>query len=251
MKNNRIIVGLVAVVSILTLVSIVKPPDGELFKTKDVSIATKSDGEERENSKEELVYEIAPTDYLDVSEFVQKATSSATVLSDAEKNGLLLMREEEKLARDVYNVLANKWQLNVFSNIAKSEQTHMNVVGGLLQVYSIADPISNDVVGKFTNPDLQTLYTNLTEEGLVSRNNALKVGAQIEDLDIYDLERLLRETNRIDIINVYQNLQKGSRNHLRAFVRQVEKNGASYTPAYISATDYQNIINSQQENGRI
>mgnify|MGYP003589105545 CR=1 FL=1 len=45
-------------------------------------------------------------------------------LSDAEKKGLLLMREEEKLARDLYLALYDKWGTRAFSNIAQSEQHH-------------------------------------------------------------------------------------------------------------------------------
>jgi hypothetical protein len=251
MKNKQILLGLVAGLSVLALVLVSNTNNDESSVSNEVSVVAQSEGEEREDSVDEIVYEIAPSDYLEVADFLPEKAVSPNALSEAEENGLLLMREEEKLARDVYTVLADKWQLNIFSNIAQSEQTHMNVMGGLLETYSITDPVVDDTVGVFTNPELQALYLSLVSEGSVSRDSALKVGAQIEDLDIYDLERLLSETNKPDIISAYQNLQKGSRNHLRAFIRQIERNGGSYTPSYISVSDYQNIINAQQERGRI
>jgi hypothetical protein len=161
------------------------------------------------------------------------------------------MREEEKLARDVYLALADTWGVKVFSNIAVSEATHMEAVGDLLVRYGITDPITTDTRGVFTNPDLQQLYTDLVARGSISAAEAFQVGALIEDLDINDLENLLAETNKADIRIVYENLQKGSRNHLRAFTRQIERGGDTYEPTYISEAEYQSIIESRQERGRM
>lgn len=49
------------------------------------------------------------------------------------------MREEEKLARDVYLTFGEKWGLTLFTNIAKSEQTHTDAVKTLLDRYEIKD----------------------------------------------------------------------------------------------------------------
>lgn len=51
------------------------------------------------------------------------ASSIATnnILNAAEIEGLLFMREEEKLAHDVYLALYAKWGLPIFQNIAQSE----------------------------------------------------------------------------------------------------------------------------------
>ena len=38
------------------------------------------------------------------------------------------MREEEKVARDVYLSLNDTWNLRIFKNITSSEQTHMNAI---------------------------------------------------------------------------------------------------------------------------
>ena len=89
----------------------------------------------------------------------------------------------------------------------------------------------------------------MVAEGSGSLLAALKVGATIEDLDIYDLERLMSETDKVDIITVYENLQKGSRNHLRAFTKQIERNGGTYEAQYIGDAEYEDIISSSQERG--
>jgi hypothetical protein len=50
------------------------------------------------------------------------------VLTETDKDALLFMLEEEKLARDTYEFLDNTWSINPFANIKNSEQTHMNAV---------------------------------------------------------------------------------------------------------------------------
>ena len=168
-------------------------------------------------------------------------------LTTSERDGLLKMREEEKLAHDVYVTLGNKWNLNVFDNISAAEQTHTDAVKTLLDRYALADPAAGNTVGNFTNPDLQTLYTELVSQGSGSLVAALTVGATIEDLDIADLQALATTTP--DLALVYANLEKGSRNHLRAFAKQLDKNGATYTPTHITQAAYDEIVSSAIERG--
>lgn len=170
-------------------------------------------------------------------------------LNENEINGLLLMREEEKLARDVYTFLEKKWGMKIFSNIASSEQTHTDAVKTLLDRYGLADPVKNDSIGAFTSDKISQLYKQLTEKGEKSLLDALIVGATIEDLDINDLNKLASETNNLDIINVYENLNRGSRNHMRAFTKQINRNGGNYIPQYITKSEFDSIIGSEQEKG--
>lgn len=167
-----------------------------------------------------------------------------------ETDGLLLMREEEKLARDVYLALYDIHGLNIFNNISSSEQTHTEAVLTLLERYSLADPVGENTIGVFENVDLQQLHDALVAQGTNSLLEALYVGAEIEELDIADIENLkLQVVDNDDIILVNDNLLKGSRNHLRSFHRQVESNGGSYTPSHITQEQYDEIVNSDMERG--
>ena len=170
-------------------------------------------------------------------------------LSPAELNSLSLMREEEKLARDVYISLYNKWGVNIFNNISASEQTHMEAVLLLLRKYSIPDPVGNNAIGVFQNTTLQNLYTQLVAKGNVSIPESYQVGATIEDLDIFDLNRLLIDIDNQDIRLVYDMLTKGSRNHLRSFYKNIVNVGDTYTPQYITQGEFEAIINSLMETG--
>lgn len=164
-------------------------------------------------------------------------------LSDAEAEGLLFMREEEKLARDVYLALYDLWGSPVFSNIAQSESAHMEAVLTLLNAYGLEDPAAATGEGEFINTDLQVLYNRLVAEGEQSLAEALRVGAAIEEIDILDLEERIAQTDKVDIINVYNNLLKGSSNHLRAFVSNLERQtGEDYVPQYLNLDMYDKII---------
>lgn len=170
-------------------------------------------------------------------------------LSSWEIQWLVKMREEEKLARDVYMTLWKQWWNQVFLNISSSEQTHTDAVKSLLQSYAIADPVIDDTVGVFVDIKLQQLYDNLVTQWSTSLLNALIVWATVEDLDIFDLNKLIAETTNPNIISVYTNLTNWSHNHLRSFVRNITMNGGMYVPQYISQTEYSSIITSSQTTG--
>jgi hypothetical protein len=170
-------------------------------------------------------------------------------LSDVEAQGLLYMREEEKLARDVYLVLDAQWGMPVFGNIAGSESTHMEAVKTLLDRYGLEDPVEGKDAGEFANQELQELYDQLVEQGSQSLVEALKVGAAIEEIDILDLDAYVAQTDKEDLLRVYENLARGSRNHLRAFVSSLEGQGVQYEPVYLSPEAYEEILNAETERG--
>lgn len=171
-------------------------------------------------------------------------------LNPVETADLQWMREEEKLARDVYQTLGATWNVAVFSNIARSEQSHMNAVGTLLDRYGVADPVGANPVGVFADPQLQALHNDLVARGNVSLADALKVGAEIEELDIVDLEARLAQTDKADIRQVYTNLERGSDNHLRAFTTTLARQtGERYTPQHLSQAAYDAIVASGIQRG--
>jgi hypothetical protein len=143
-------------------------------------------------------------------------------LSQDERDGLIHMRIEEKLARDVYIVMGDLWNHKVFLNIQLSEQKHMDAVKRLLDRYSVPDPLITDSIGVFPDPQFQQLYYQLVQQGNQSLQEALLVGKAIEELDIADLEYQLSFVDNPDIIRVYQNLKAASENHLAAFLRSLD-----------------------------
>ena len=178
-------------------------------------------------------------------ETVDEETNTGTELNQADYEALVFMLEEEKLARDTYEYLGNIWALNQFSNIKLSEETHINLVANLLEVYKIDYNLLP--AGEFQNQNLQELYNQFAIQGKIDLANALQIGATIEDLDIVDLENFINVTTNASIKDVFENLQCGSRNHLRSFITSIEKSGGTYTPQFLTENEYNLIINSSRE----
>jgi len=168
-------------------------------------------------------------------------------VSAAEKNLLLQMREEEKLARDVYSVLFGVTKVQAFGNIAKAEQQHMDLVKMILDRYSIKDPITSDKVGDFPTPAYKSLFNTLVLFGVNSNVHAELVGAFIEDLDIYDLLSAIKATDNKDINTVWQNLNRGSRNHMRAFYGLLAAQKIDYPGILLPRATILAIVNSKKE----
>ena len=147
------------------------------------------------------------------------AQVSAATLPAATKASLIFMVDEEKLARDVYATLYAKTGLNQFKNINKAEQTHMDLMRGLLKTYGIKDPTIGKAVGKFNNASLAALYKKLIADGSVSLVAALNAGIAVEKKDIADIDKILKTKQPDDVKYVLDRLLAGSYNHLAAFTR--------------------------------
>ncbi len=178
-----------------------------------------------------------------------RGASVTTSLSNEEVATLTFMREEEKLARDVYRTLYDVWANPIFTNISDSEQKHMDAMAGRLNFYRLPDPVVDDYTGAFTNTDLAGLYLTLTEKGQLSVLDALMVGAWIEELDMRDLQHAIDESTHADLDKAYESLLRGSRNHLRAFVGQIESLGIVYEAQILEQQEVDAILDEPVERG--
>ena len=169
-------------------------------------------------------------------------------LSAAEQQTLSFMREEEKLARDVYQVLYKTSPLRPFAKIAAAEQQHMDALKHLVQRYQILDPVKTEQVGQFTDNSLTQLYQALIQRGQGSEIAALQVGALIEETDIQDLRKALANTQTPLLKQTYQNLLEGSYRHLQAFVRQLKQRQQAYQAQVLTPAELKQIL--QMDSGR-
>jgi hypothetical protein len=171
-------------------------------------------------------------------------------LTAAEIEALLYMREEEKLARDVYLTLHEEWGTPIFSNIANSEQAHMDAVLYLIESFGLEDPAAGLGVGEFQIQDLQALYDQLVNQGQDSPEAALLVGGLIEEVDIKDLEENIAAAVNPSVIQVFENLLSGSINHLKGFARNyVNQTGNSYEAQYMSQSAVDELIDTASGQG--
>ena len=178
----------------------------------------------------------------------EKQVESDQSLDQRVIDTLVAMREEEKLARDVYLTLGEKWDERMFG-IAESERRHLNAMKGLLDRFGIEDPIKDDSRGVFTSERYAKLYTELVARGFTSRVDALRVGALIEELDLTDLREASALTEDESITRVLNNLRRATRNHLRAFANAINAEGATYEASHLSQEEFDSIASSPNERG--
>lgn len=174
-------------------------------------------------------------------------TDSAITVDTTEVDDLQFMREEEKLARDVYLTLDGHWghETDVFANIAESEERHTSTMEYLLEKYDVQDPVVNDVVGLFVNDELQALYDALVVKGANSLVEALHVGALIEETDMEDILAAIERTDERAITLAYSNLLDGSKNHLRGFVGVIETLGLPYEAQVLTQEEVDLILGAE------
>ncbi|USQ02687.1 DUF2202 domain-containing protein [Aquirufa antheringensis] len=180
---------------------------------------------------------------------IQATVSSLPVepVDSAEKQRVLFIREEEKLAYDVYQAMFDKYGVKIFQNIPNSELSHMEAMLTIITKYQLVDPMDKNPRGVFVNADLQSLYNALVSQGNGSILAAYQVGAKIEELDIFDLNKSIAVTNNQDVKLVYDFLNKGSRNHLRSFFKNLTNAGGTYTPVFITKAEFDAIVTTPTE----
>ena len=169
-----------------------------------------------------------------------ETTNVTPELSETEKSELLYMLEEEKLARDVYTYFDELWGVKQFTNIKESEKNHIGYVSATLDMYEISYTILPE--GQFDNMDIQNLYDQFIVQGEANSLDALIVGATIEDIDIADLEELIGTTTNSTLLELYERLQCGAKNHMRGFVKGINNAGGSYAPQFITEQVYDEIM---------
>jgi hypothetical protein len=173
------------------------------------------------------------------------------VVDAGERMFLEYMREEEKLARDIYQALYQTWQVPAFQSIANAEQTHVDLVQYAMQRYGIPDPLQSNAPGVYTIPALTQLYQVAVTFGQQSLAMAFFVGAVVEDCDMLDLHSALAGTDNRDLDTVWQNLDRGSRNHMRSFYGQLENQGSTYFGLFLGPTAIQAIVTTPYESGAV
>lgn len=169
--------------------------------------------------------------------------------TEQEKTDLLFTLQEEKLAYDFYSDMYTKYNSKVFENIMEAEKVHQQHVLDLLNNLNIDVGDFSSAAGEYSNKDIQELYNMLSEIGSYSYTDALRAATKYEEQDIQDLRNFYNQSENQQVKDLYGCLEKATHNHLRAFVKNLKKEGINYKPKVLSEDDYNTIINSEKETG--
>ena len=149
-------------------------------------------------------------------------TAPAATADSGVASALTFAREEERMARDLYAALADTYDgARPFSMITRSEDRHFDAVGVLLDRYDVADPAAGKAAGTYAVTAVQDLYDEWLAEGKASLEAAYRVGVELEQRDIADLEKSIAGDLPADVDAVFGRLLQGSQHHLAAYERAV------------------------------
>lgn len=197
------------------------------------------------------------TDVITVSaegatEFITKSVvptfEDTEELTANEIEFLFAVREEEKLARDVYAKFYEFFEARPFAIIGKAEENHIAAVERLFYFYSIEYPKVGEA-GVFENSERQAYYNELIAKG-DSVLGAYKAAAYLEERDIADYKAVLNDITNPNIKMVIEHLYRGSINHFKAMLRQIDALGSSYENSFLTQEEYDSIIKSNFVNGK-
>ncbi len=146
--------------------------------------------------------------FADASAYGAKGVDSADGLTLEEMLNYAI--QDEYLARAEYELIMKKYGvIRPFSNIIRAEQSHISWVSAMLEKYGFSVP-------KDTSQDHVATPSSMKV--------ALETGVQAEIDNIAMYEKFLTQSDLpIDIRDLFQRLQRGSRNHLRAFQNNLRR----------------------------
>lgn len=122
---------------------------------------------------------------------------------------LMYAVQDEYIARAEYAAIIEEFDVTrPYSNILKSEETHLDYLKDIYETYNLVFP-------KDESSALLVMPTSLLE--------AAKAGVEAEIANIAMYEKFLKYELPEDIKNVFDTLVNGSKNHLAAYQKQVEK----------------------------
>lgn len=176
------------------------------------------------------------------TESIQEIDDNSMALNELELKNLKFLWQEEKLARDIYSFYNITWNKETFAHIKQSEQTHMDAIKFIFNFYDMK--FTNDLdEGEFTYSILEEYYLKFTKTGSTSLKQALLNSILFEEMDIYDLQQFINNTNNLLLLKIYKLLQCGSRNHLRAYMELLNKEYPNevYVPTYLNKLEFDKI----------
>jgi hypothetical protein len=126
---------------------------------------------------------------------------------------LLYALEDEHMALAEYNALMKEFGLDrPYSNIARSEETHISYLEDLYKSYDIKIPKID-------------VDEHLVLPASVSEAAEIAVQAEINNIKMYEI--FLKQDLSEDVAQVFTQLKSASENHLEAFKRQLTSSTGS------------------------
>lgn len=165
-----------------------------------------------------------------------KSVRNSNIFTEKEISAITNLIGKEKIAKDVYENFYAQYQNNLFGNIAKRKQKHIDIWKNILAKQNITVD-ENDALAETEN-----LKNQLISEG-IDEVSALKTAVKIEEMNLADIGNLIWTTSKKNIRTDAYGVECGTRNHLFVFYRAVKEKNGNYTHIYLSGKQFKNIVN--------
>lgn len=165
-----------------------------------------------------------------------KTVRNANLLNEKEITAITQLIGKEKIAKDVYENFYQQYKNNLFGNIAKRKQKHIDIWKNILAKQNISVD-ENDAVAETEN-----LKNQFISEG-IDEISALKTALKIEELNLNDIYTVRRNSSKSAIREAANGVECGTKNHLFVFYRALKEKHENYTHQYISGKKFNNIVN--------
>lgn len=167
-----------------------------------------------------------------------KSVKNSSLLSEKEIAAITQLIGKEKIAKDIYENFYNQYQNNLFGNIAKRKQKHIDIWKNILVKQNIFVD-ENDTI-----TETETLKNQLTSEG-TDEVSALKTAIKIEELNLSDIGNLIWTTSKKSILTEAYGVECGTRNHLLVYYKALKEKKQVYKPQFLSKQQFRNVVNGE------
>ncbi|MFT3918955.1 DUF2202 domain-containing protein [Cloacibacterium sp.] len=165
-----------------------------------------------------------------------KTVRNANLLNEKEITTITQLIGKEKIAKDVYENFYQQYKNNLFGNIAKRKQKHIDIWKNILAKQNISVD-ENDAVTETEN-----LKNQFISEG-IDEISALRTALKIEELNLNDIYTVRRTSSKSAIREAANGVECGTKNHLFVFYRALKEKHENYSHQYISGKKFNNIVN--------
>lgn len=165
-----------------------------------------------------------------------KSVRNANLLNEKEITAITQLIGKEKIAKDIYGNFYQQYKNNLFGNITKRKQKHIDIWKNILAKQNISVD-ENDAVAETEN-----LKNQFISEG-IDEISALKTALKIEELNLNDIYTVRRNSSKSAVREAANGVECGTKNHLFVFYRALKEKHGNYTHQYISGKKFNNIVN--------
>ena len=165
-----------------------------------------------------------------------RTARTTSQLSEKEIITITQLIGKEKIAKEVYENFYAQYQNNLFGNIAKRKQKHIEIWKNILAKQNIT------VLENESLEETENLKNQLLSEA-IDETSALKTAIKIEELNLNDIYIVRKNSQKSSIREAANGIECGTKNHLFVYYRALKEKNSDYKNQFLTGKQFKNIVN--------